>query len=155
MTDQARVRDAQSDDVPALEAIIRGVGLFTPEEADGFAGTLADHFATPNEDHLWLLADDGQGAAYVAPEAGPGVSNLLFLGVLPDARRQGTARALVDEVEERLKAQGKRMLLIDTSTEPPMMAARALYERLGYERVALIPDYWGPGDGKLTFRRAL
>ena len=28
-------------------------------------------------------------------------------------------------------------------------------ERLGYERVGLIPDYWGPGDGKLTFRRAL
>ena len=45
------------------------------------------------------------------------------------------------------------MLLIDTSTEPPMEAARALYSRLGYERVALIPDYWAPGDGKLTFRR--
>ncbi len=63
------------------------------------------------------------------------------------------ARALVGEVERRLRGQGARMLLIDTSTEPPMEAARALYSRLGYERVALIPDYWAPGDGKLTFRR--
>ncbi len=47
------------------------------------------------------------------------------------------------------------MLLIDTSTEPPMAAARALYERLGYARVGLIPDHWGLGDGKLTFRRLL
>ena len=156
MTHQAGVRDAQPDDIPALQAVIRNIGLFTPEEADGFAGTIPGHFASPSQGHLWLLADDGQGAAYLAPEAaGPGVWNLLFLGVLPEARRRGLARALIAEVEQRLRAQGARMLLIDTSTEPPMAAARALYERLGYERVGLIPDYWGPGDGKLTFRRAL
>lgn len=156
MTDQARVRDARTDDTPALEAIIRGVGLFTPEEADGFAGSLPDHFAQPTEGHVWLLAEGGQGAGYLAPEAaGPGVWNLLFVGVLPEARRQGTARALVAEAEARAKAEGGRMLLIDTSTEPPMAAARALYEAMGYEHVGLIPDYWGPDDGKLTFRRAL
>jgi ribosomal protein S18 acetylase RimI-like enzyme len=151
----SRVRDAQPDDISALEIIIRGVGLFTPKEADGFVGTLAAHFAEPEEGHVWLLAGDGQGAGYLAPEAGPGVWNLLFLGVRPEARRQGVARALVSHVEQRLRAQGARMLLIDTSTEAPMAAARALYEALGYERVALIPDYWAPGDGKLTFRRAL
>ena len=156
LTDQSRVRDARADDIPALQAVIRGIGLFTPEEADGFAGTIPDHFAQPGEGHVWLLADDGRGAGYLAPEAaGPGVWNLLFLGVLPEARRQGVARALVADVERQLRAQGARMLLIDTSTEPPMTAARALYERLGYERVGLIPDYWGPGDDKLTFRRVL
>lgn len=154
MTDQARPRDAHLEDISALEAIIQGVGLFTPEEAQGFAGTLADHFASPDEGHLWLLAGDGRGAAYLAPEVGPGVWNLLFLGVLPEGRRQGIARGLVAEIERRLRAQGARMLLIDTSTEPPMAAARALYQQLGYERAALIADYWGPGDGKLTFRRA-
>ena len=156
MTNQARVRHAQPDDIPALEAIIRGVGLFTSEEADGFAGTLADHFAEPEEGHVWLIAGEGQGAAYLAPEtAGPEVWNLLFLGVKPEGRRQGLARGLITEVEQRLRAKGARMLLIDSSTEPPMAAARALYEALGYERVALIPDYWGPGDGKVTFQRKL
>ena len=155
MTNPARVRDAQPDDIAALEAIIRGIGLFTPEEANGFAGTLAGHFAEPEEGHVWLLAGEGQGAAYLAPEVSPGVWNLLFLGVLPEGRGQGLARELITQVEQRLRAQGARMLLIDTSTEPPMAAARALYEAMGYERVALIPDYWGPGDGKLTFRQAL
>jgi ribosomal protein S18 acetylase RimI-like enzyme len=153
---QSRVRDAQPNDISTLQAIIHGVGLFTPEEAEGFASTIPDHFAQPSEGHVWLVAGDGQGAGYLAPEAaGPGVWNLLFLGVRPEARRQGVARALITEVERRLQAQGARMLLIDTSTEPPMAAARALYERLGYARVGLIPDYWGPGDGKLTFRRLL
>jgi hypothetical protein len=43
-----------------------------------------------------------------------------------------------------LREDGARMLLIDTSTEPPMVPARALYEALGYARATLIPDYWGP-----------
>lgn len=156
MTDQARVRDARPDDIPALQAVIRGIGLFTPEEAYGFAGTIADHFAQLGQGHVWLLADKGQGAGCLAPEAaGPGVWNLLFLGVLPQAQRRDVARAIVAHVERRLRAQSARMLLIDTSTEPPMAAARALYEALGYERMSLIPDCWGPGDGKLTFRHAL
>ncbi|WP_176556380.1 hypothetical protein [Rubellimicrobium rubrum] len=47
------------------------------------------------------------------------------------------------------------MLLIDTSTMEAQKAARTLYGTLGDERVGLIPDYWGPGDGKVTFRLAL
>jgi ribosomal protein S18 acetylase RimI-like enzyme len=147
------VRDAHAADIPVIEAVIRGVGLFTPDEADGFAGSLPAHVGQPGDGRRWLLADDGAGAALVAPEPAPGVWNLLFLGVQPEARRRGVARALIGEVERRLRAQGARMLLIDTSTAPPMEAARRLYAALGYERVALISDYWGPGDGKLTFRR--
>ena len=155
MTNPVSVRDAHVSDMPALSAVIHGIGLFTPEEANGFASTLPGHFEGGGEERTWLLAGNGQGAGYLSPEPGPGVWNLLFLGVLPEARRQGVARTLIAEVERRLRAEGARMLLIDTSTEPPMEAARALYAALGYERVALIPDYWGQGDGKLTFRRML
>lgn len=155
LTDSIRVRDAHVSDIPALEAIIRNVGLFTPEEADGFAGSLKGYFDGPEEGRRWFLTGNGLGAAYLAPEPAPGVWNLLFLGVVPKARRSGLARALVAEVERRLRSEGARLLLIDTSTEAPMEAARALYAALGYDRVALIPDYWAPGDGKLTFRKLL
>jgi ribosomal protein S18 acetylase RimI-like enzyme len=153
------VRNARVADIPDLEAIIRELGLFTAEEAQGFAETLPGHFealaAATQDGRLWLITGDGAGAAYLAPEPTPGVWNLLFLGVRPEARRRGAARALVAEVERRLRLEGARMLLIDTSTTPPMAAARAFYARLGYERVAEIPDNWAPGDGKLTFRRVL
>ena len=155
MTSPTAVREAHASDVPALDALIRGVGLFTVEEADSFASSLPGHFASQGEGRLWLLAGNGLGAAYLSPEPAPGVWNLLFLGVLPKARRCGVARTLIAEIERRLRADGARMLLIDTSTEPPMEAARALYSALGYGQVALIPDYWAPGDGKLTFRRML
>lgn len=159
MTDLIDVRDARATDIAALERIIRTLGLFTSEEASGFAETLPGHFEGSGDDparsRLWLIADGGLGAAYLAPEPPSGVWNLLFLGVRPEARRRGIARALVAEVERRLRLQDARMLLIDTSTLPAMAAARALYTDLGYERVANIPDYWALGDGKLTFRRPL
>lgn len=44
----ARVRDAQPDDAPALQAIVQGGGS-TPGEAHGSAGHLADHFVPPGE----------------------------------------------------------------------------------------------------------
>lgn len=155
MTPPISVRKAHVTDIPALQTVIRRVGLFTPEEAEGFAGSLPRDFAEPGEGRLWLLAEDGSGAAYLAPEAASGVWNLLFLGVRPEARRRGVARALIAEVERRLRDAGARMLLIDTSGEPAMAAARSLYTALGYERVAVVPDYWAPGDAKLTFRRTL
>lgn len=157
MADHNDVRDARPTDIPALEQIIRAVGLFTPEEATGFAGTLSSHFEGDDltASHLWLIAGEGNGAAYLAPEPSPGVWYLLFLGVRPEARRRGIARALVAAVERRLRPQGARMLLIDTSTTPAMTAARELYAQLGYEPIAQISDYWAPGDGKLTFRRIL
>lgn len=159
MSQPIPVRATGVTDLSVLQAVIRGCGLFSPEEAEGFARTLYGHFeieaGSSGEERLWLLADEGAGAAYLAPEPGPGVWNLLFLGVRPEARRRGVARALVAEIERRLRQQGARMLLIDTSTEPAQAAARTLYDGLGYERVALIPEYWGPGDGKVTFRRVL
>ena len=155
LTNSVSVRDAHVSDIPAITAVIHGIGLFTPEEADGFASSLPSHFEGETEGRVWLITEDGMGAAYLSPEASPGVWNLLFLGVRLEARRVGLARALIGEVERRLRQDSARMLLIDTSTEPPMEAARALYAALGYKQVGLIPDYWGPGDGKLTFHKRL
>ncbi|WP_196053687.1 GNAT family N-acetyltransferase [Paracoccus lichenicola] len=49
------------------------------------------------------LGRGGRRRGYLAPEPGPGAWNLLFLGVRPEARRRGVARALVAEVERRLR----------------------------------------------------
>lgn len=149
------VREAQASDILALESLIHNVGIFKPSEASSFAQSLYSHFQGEADGRAWFVASDGLGAAYVAPEPGMGVWNLLFLGVQPEARRSGLARALVLKIETQLRRQGARMLLIDTSTEPTVEAARHFYFALGYETASLIPDYWAPGDGKLTFCKKL
>jgi GNAT superfamily N-acetyltransferase len=99
MISPVSVRDAHVSDIPVIEAVIRVICRFTPEEADGFASSLPGHSEGEARGRLWLIAGDGMWAGHLSPEAGPGVWNLRFLGVRPEARRQGVARALMAEVE--------------------------------------------------------
>jgi ribosomal protein S18 acetylase RimI-like enzyme len=62
----------------------------------------------------------------------PGEAHIRMLGVDPAARARGVARALMAESEARARAAGKTLLTLHTTRR--MKAARAMYERLGYER---------------------
>lgn len=153
--ESTRVRRAQAADISALEHIIRNVGLFTPDEADGFAATLVEHFEAQDSDEpIWLISEPG-GAAYLAPGQTPDEWNLLFLGVLPEARRAGLGRDLVVAAERASRRCGASSLQIDTSDAPNLGAARALYAELGYLEIAVVPDHWGPGDAMVSYRKAL
>jgi ribosomal protein S18 acetylase RimI-like enzyme len=60
------------------------------------------------------------------------------------ARRQGIATALMRAAEERARAEGRWMLVLDTVTDSP---AAALYESLGWQTVGTIPGYALDTDG--------
>lgn len=63
------------------------------------------------------------------------VSKLL---VHPAHRRRGLARALMTALEARARAEGRRLITLDTRTGD---AAEPLYAALGYEVAGIIPDY--------------
>jgi hypothetical protein len=48
-------------------------------------------------------------------------------------------------VEEAARGQGKRVLVLDTASS----TAERLYERLGWQRVGVVPDYALMPDGVL------
>ena len=53
-------------------------------------------------------------------------------------RRRGIAHALMVEAERIARDRGRWLLTLDTGTDD---GAGPLYEKLGYERVGVIPDY--------------
>ena len=61
-------------------------------------------------------------------------AELHLLAVLPKARRQGVAAALVAACEQRASFLGYSKMVL--STQPTMLAAHRLYERVGYRRNA-------------------
>jgi len=71
------------------------------------------------------------------------VGHIWTVEVLPPYRRKGIAMKLLTELEERLRARGATecYLEVRTDNEP----AIRLYEKLGYEKVGIIRDYYGPG----------
>jgi ribosomal protein S18 acetylase RimI-like enzyme len=69
-----------------------------------------------------------------------GEAHIRMLGVDPEARGRGVARALMEESEAIARAAGKTVMTLNTTKR--MAAARAMYERLGYERTddTVFPD---------------
>jgi GNAT superfamily N-acetyltransferase len=74
----------------------------------------------------------------------PHRGDLMKLLVHRDARGLGLSRRLNAAVEKEAAARGRTLLVLDTATGSE---AEAIYPRLGWERVGVIPDYalWPQG----------
>lgn len=72
------------------------------------------------------------------PPNQPHRADVCKLMVHPDARRQGTAKALMVALEAAAHRLGRNLLTLDTRTGD---AAEPLYLGLGYRIVGVIPEY--------------
>lgn len=68
------------------------------------------------------------------PALDPAEAHIRMLGVAPEARRRGIARALMADCMDRARARGKTFLTLHTTAR--MAAAQQMYESLGFVRGA-------------------
>jgi ribosomal protein S18 acetylase RimI-like enzyme len=96
----------------------RAVVLVAAEEPDGILGTVTLELSSRIDDDFEPLAPDR--------------AHVRMLAVRPDVRRRGVARALMEACAERARAAGKTRLTLHTTER--MVAAQAMYQRLGFAR---------------------
>lgn len=153
------IRPARPDDKAALLDLAGATGLFQEHELGELEAMLSAYFdGSPGSGHHWIVDDDDglQGAAYYAPEMmAEGTWNLYFIGVRPESQGLGRGAALLRHVEGYLRARGERLLLVETSGTDGFEATRRFYRQNGYEEEARIRDFYGSGDDKVVFRKAL
>ena len=119
-----------ADALPFWEDVATAVGeeaalLFAAERAGRIVGTVQVGVRQmPNQPHR---AD---------------VKKLL---VMESERGRGLARALMALAEAEAARRGKTVLVLDTATGSP---AETVYERLGWQRAGVIPDYALYPDGR-------
>jgi ribosomal-protein-alanine N-acetyltransferase len=75
---------------------------------------------------------------------------ILTLGVLPDWRRQGIAKALLSKCEEQL-----HMPQVKLSVRRSNTAAICLYEKLGYKQVDIWSKYYRGGEDGLVLAKKM
>jgi GNAT superfamily N-acetyltransferase len=98
-----------------------------------------------------VVAEDTQGIVGTVqlitdlPENQPHRADVAKLLVHRRARGGGIGRQLMDAVEGEAREQGRRVLVLDTASA----TAERLYERLGWQRVGVVPDYALMPDGEL------
>ena len=95
---------------------------------------------------------DARGAMVMARIAAD-EAEILTLAVRPAQRRQGLARALLEEAACLCAAHGATTLFLEVATRN--QAARALYAAQGFEEVGRRRGYYADGDDALTLRRTL
>lgn len=83
--------------------------------------------------------------ALAQPPNQPHRADLRKLMVRRSARGLGQARRLMQAAETEALACGRRVLVLDTATGSD---AEAIYLRLGWQRVGVIPDYALFPDGR-------
>lgn len=147
------VRTLMLADLPAIKEVIDSNDLFPSDMLDDM---FSEHAESGGE--CWLTAEQERPCAvvYCAPEPmADGVYNLLLISVHRSHQSQGVGQALVAYVEEKLRAQGHRLLLVETSGTEDFARTRSFYEQLGYEQEATIRDYYDDGDDKVVYRKRL
>ena len=149
-------RPTVAADLPAITAILQTIELFPPE----LLGDMAAPYLSGEGEDIWFStaneAGEVIGFGYCVPEQlTNGTYNLLAIGVRADLQGRGTGKAMIAYLEGSLRAAGHRLLLIDTSSGEGFAATRRFYDGLGYERAAVIRDYWDAGDDKVTYRKKL
>ena len=140
------LRPVTREDGPAVVDLVVAAGMFTRDEAAFLEEALA-----PAEGTTCLVEDaDGGGLAavvlYRPEEAADRAFDLTMIAVRPDLQGEGRGAGLMRHVEQDLRDQGQRMLVVRTSGTARYDRTRAFYRGLGYTEHVRVPDYWTDGD---------
>ncbi|GIX47253.1 MAG: hypothetical protein KatS3mg131_1464 [Candidatus Tectimicrobiota bacterium] len=81
--------------------------------------------------------------------------DLYWLVVRPAYRGLGLGTALLARSEAWVRRRGGKRLYVETSSRPAYAPTRAFYCARGYREVAVLPDYYAPGDAKVIYVKLL
>lgn len=102
--------------------------------------------------------DDRRVLGYVCFGTTPlttGTYDLYWIAVDPTLHGGGIGTLLVDAVLATMRADGGRLLLIETSSRADYANTRAFYERAGLTIEARVRDFYSPGDDRLIYAKRL
>lgn len=157
------VRPAEYEDAGRVTALAYREFVGSGEASwEAYLERIADVATRAKIASVLVAVDDGRilGSATVELDAriddddsplAPDEAHVRMLGVHPDARGRGVARALMDACFSRARAAGRTRLTLNTTNR--MTAAQRMYESMGFHR---LPDRVFPdGFVLLTYERSV
>ena len=150
------IRMVNGNDIPALKEVLDTIELFPSEMLDDM---ISDYLNNPETEEIWFTETENDkpiSIGYCAPEKlTEGTYNLYAIGVRKDIQSSGTGRRMMSFIENYLKENGQRILIVDTSGTDEFKLAREFYDKLVYNKEAVIRDFWQEGDDKVVYWKKL
>lgn len=155
------VRPMKPEDRKIVLDIIRATQMFTPPEIS-VARELVDIYLEQPEQRDYFLAvsesKSGEVVGYMAYGPTPlteGTYDLYWMAVAPKSQGFGFGKELMSWLEKKVAEAGGRLILIETSSQPKYGPTRTFYAGLGYQEISRIPDFYRPGDDRITYLKKI
>jgi ribosomal protein S18 acetylase RimI-like enzyme len=154
----AMIRTSTPDETPVLVKIAHETNVFKPHELVALEEVLNDfHESNKNHGHHAVTIEHaGQvaGFAYFAPAAMTDRTWYLYwIAVSKQIQARGIGAKMLHYAEEEIKKAGGRLFLIETSSLSHYDLTRKFYLKHGYEKHAVLKDYYADGDDLVIFRK--
>lgn len=152
---QTIIRPTTPDDHDTIAIIAESTGLFP---ADMLSVMIAG-YSNKTCDDIWLTAEQNGrtvGFGFCEPERFTNGSwNLRAIGVQPDRQSNGVGAALTRYLEETLRRNGGRILIVETTSAPDHVRTCAFYLANGYVEEARLREFWDADVDKVVFWKHL
>jgi ribosomal-protein-alanine acetyltransferase len=136
-----RATSADLDAVMAIETAVFGTDAWSRATVHGELASVHGYYlvAFPPDDPRRIEAYAGLHAPNNEPQA-----DIQTIAVAATARRHGLGRALMRQLIAQARERGAREVFLEVRADNP--TAKALYDDLGFEAIAVRPKYYQP-DG--------
>jgi ribosomal protein S18 acetylase RimI-like enzyme len=141
--------------------LARDINLFEASDIETIQ-ELWTEFATKGDESSWyrfLVSRQGEEilgfACYGQRPLTEGTFDLYWIGVSQGQQSRGIGKALIGEVEKRVRSQGGRLLIAETAGKEAFEPTRRFYLSAGYLLEARIRDFYKPGDDLVIFTKKL
>ncbi len=143
-------REANSLDIPVLVSLDKALFPYSPWSS----GQYREEITAPTRRFIVALDTSFSIIGYAGVFAPGGAeADILTVGVVPQHRGQGIARALMARITDWAKSQGSTAMMLEVKTDN--VEAISLYESLGYSQLNVRKDYFGKGLDALVMRKDL
>lgn len=149
------IRPAQQADIPAIKSVTKDADLFPSNMLEDM---IAGYIGQTNRDIWFVSVADRQvvGFGFCEPERmTSGTWNLLAIGILTSYRRRGIGKSMMGYLENRLRLDRQRILIVETMGTPEFRQTRAFYNAIGYAKEARIREFYEAGADKIVYWKHL
>ncbi len=148
-------------DRPAIIKLLHRINGFHQDDI-GIAIELLDIFLyqTGQKDYEFFVAVNEAGSILGFTCYGPtpltdGTYDLYWIAVDPECEGKGIGSRMFQMLEDCIRQDHGRLLVIETSSDPGYAAARRFYLKCGCSLAEDIQDFYRVGEDRLTYTKYL
>jgi ribosomal protein S18 acetylase RimI-like enzyme len=155
------ISTAKPGDGDGILRITATAGVFSKEEVDCVSELWDEYLQNGSEKtgYSFIVMKEGEnvlGYACFGPRAlTDGTYDLYWIATDRNIKRRGVGRTLMEQSEKDVAAMGGRLLVVETSGKAEYAPTRAFYEGIGYNKEAVITDFYADGDDLVIYTKKL